>query len=100
MTDAFPQELPDAEVTPIAIEYGTYSVPEVLGAVAPTMAASARRAWLGQARALKADMKERSLPAGDKWREMVWSAPDQTTGWALKGMQGDEQRNDRRMTDG
>ena len=33
MTDAFPQELPDAEVTPIAIEYGTYSVPEVLGAV-------------------------------------------------------------------
>ena len=33
MTDAFPQELPDAEVTPIAIEYGTYTVPEVLGAV-------------------------------------------------------------------
>src|SRR5262249_53688069 len=33
MTDAFPQELPDAEVTPIAIEYGTYSVPEVLNAV-------------------------------------------------------------------
>jgi hypothetical protein len=25
MTDAFPQELPDALVTPIAIEYGTYA---------------------------------------------------------------------------
>ena len=31
MTDAFPQELPDAEVTPVAIEYGTYSVPEEIG---------------------------------------------------------------------
>jgi hypothetical protein len=33
MTDAFPQELPDAEVTPVALEYGTYTVPEVLNAV-------------------------------------------------------------------
>src|SRR3977135_1593262 len=30
MTDAFPQELPDAEVTSIAIEYGTSTGPEVL----------------------------------------------------------------------
>ena len=44
MTDAFPQELPDAEVTPVAIEYGTYSVPEVLGAVrGRQLAAPSRR---------------------------------------------------------
>src|SRR5207302_11062422 len=84
MTDAFPQELPDAQVTPIAIEYGTYSVSEVLGAVRADN-------WLHQrgdlksalARELKADMKERFFPAGDKWREMVWTRADQTIGWAL-----------------
>jgi hypothetical protein len=87
MTDAFPQELPDAEVTPIAVEYGTYSVPEVLGAVRADN-------WLHHrgdlasplARSLKADMKERFFPAGDKWREMVWQRADQTIGWALKGL--------------
>ena len=87
MTDAFSQELPDAEVTPIAIEYGTYSVPEVLGAVRADN-------WLHQrgdvrstqGRELKADMKERFFPAGDKWREMVWARADQTIGWALKGL--------------
>jgi len=89
MTDAFPQELPDAQVTPIAIEYGTYSVPEVLGAVRADN-------WLHQrgdlksalAKELKADMKERFFPAGDKWREMVWQRADQTIGWALKGLAG------------
>jgi hypothetical protein len=71
MTDAFPQELPDAEVTPIAIEYGTYSVPEVLGAVRADN-------WLHQrgdlasalGRELKADMKERFFPSatnGARW---------------------------------
>ena len=89
MTDAFPQELPDAEVTPVALEYGTYPVPEVLNAVRADN-------WLhhrgdpgsAQGRALKADMKERFFPAGDKWREMVWARADQTIGWALKGMTG------------
>ncbi len=89
MTDAFPQELPDAQVTPIAIEYGTYSVPEVLGAVRADN-------WLHHrgdlksplAKQLKADMKERFFPAGDKWREMVWARADQTIGWTLKGLAG------------
>lgn len=89
MLDAFPQELPDSQVTTIAIEYGTYSVPEVLGAVRADN-------WLHQrgdvnsalGKKLKADMKERFFPAGDKWREMVWSRADQTIGWALKGMNG------------
>ncbi|MBV8167217.1 MAG: DUF2817 domain-containing protein, partial [Alphaproteobacteria bacterium] len=88
MTDAFPQELPDAKVTPIAIEYGTYAVPEVLRAVRADN-------WLhqrgdlksAQAREMKADMKERFFPAGDKWRDMVWARADQTIGWALKGLQ-------------
>ena len=87
MLDAFPQELPDAAVTSIAIEYGTYSVPEVLGAVRADN-------WLHQhgdlgsdlGRKLKADMKERFFPAGDKWREMVWTRADQTIGWTLKGL--------------
>ena len=33
MADSFPQEAPYADVTGLAIEYGTYPVPEVLGAV-------------------------------------------------------------------
>ncbi len=89
MLDSFPQELPDAEVTSIAIEYGTYATPEVLGAVRADN-------WLhqrgdvnsAQGRALKADMKERFFPAGDKWREMVWKRADQTIGWTLKGLTG------------
>jgi hypothetical protein len=89
MTDAFPQELPDAQVTPIAIEYGTYGVPEVLGAVRADNWLHLRgdlASPLG--RELKADMKERFFPSGDKWREMVWQRADQTIGWALKGMTG------------
>ena len=89
MTDAFPQELPDAEVTPIAIEYGTYTVPEVLGAVRADN-------WLHQrgdltsalGKTIKADIKERFFPSGDKWREMVWTRAEQTIGWAVKGMSG------------
>jgi hypothetical protein len=89
MTDAFPQELPDALVVPIAIEYGTYSVPEVLGAVRADNWLH-HRGDLGSplGKALKADMKERFFPAGDKWREMVWARADQTIGWALKGLAG------------
>ena len=87
MTDAFPQELPDAEVTSIAIEYGTYTVPEVLGAVRADN-------WLHQrgdlasalGKTIKADIKERFFPSGDKWREMVWARAEQTIGWAVKGM--------------
>ena len=87
MLDSFPQELPDAEVTSIAIEYGTYPVPEVLGAVRADN-------WLhqrgdltsAQGRELKANMKERFFPAGDKWREMVRSRADQTIGWTLEGL--------------
>jgi hypothetical protein len=89
MTDAFPQELPDALVVPVAIEYGTYSVPEVLGAVRADNWLHHRgdlKSPLGKA--LKADMKERFFPAGDKWREMVWARADQTIGWALKGLAG------------
>lgn len=87
MTDAFPQELPDAEVTAIAVEYGTYPVPDVLDAVRADN-------WLhhrgdlasAQGKALKASMKERFFPAGDKWRDMVWARADQTIGWALAGL--------------
>jgi hypothetical protein len=89
MTDAFPQELPDAEVTSIAIEYGTYAVPDVLNAVRADN-------WLHQkgdvsspqGKSIKADIKERFFPSGDKWREMVWQRADQTIGWALKGLAG------------
>jgi len=89
ITDAFPQELPDAEVTSIAIEYGTYPVHEVLGAVRADNWLHQRgdlRSDLG--RRLKAEMKERFFPSGDKWRDMVWARADQTIGWALKGLNG------------
>jgi len=87
MTDAFPQELPDAEVTAVAVEYGTYPVPEVLDAVRADNWLH-QRGDLGsaQGKALKANMKERFFPAGDKWRDMVWARADQTIGWALAGL--------------
>jgi len=88
MTDAFSQELPDAQVTPVALEYGTYTVPEVLGAVRADNWLH-HRGDVGSAlgRDIKADIKERFFPSGDKWREMVWTRADQTIGWALKGLQ-------------
>jgi hypothetical protein len=33
-------------------------------------------------------MKERFFPAGDKWREMVWTRAQQTIDWTLKGLTG------------
>src|SRR5262249_33708093 len=89
MSDAFPQELPDAEVTSIAVEYGTYGVPEVLNAVRADN-------WLHQrgeidsalGRSIKADIKERFFPSGERWREMVWQRAGQTIGWTLKGLSG------------
>ena len=87
MTDAFPQELPDAEVTAVAIEYGTYPVPEVLDAVrADNWLHQRGEVGSAQGKALKANMKERFFPAGDKWRDMVWARADQTIGWALAGL--------------
>jgi Protein of unknown function (DUF2817) len=87
MTDCFPQELPDARVTSIAIEYGTYPVPDVLNAVRADN-------WLHQrgdlasdiGRKIKADIRECFFPAGDRWREMVWQRADQVIGWTLKGL--------------
>ena len=87
MTDSFPQELPDAEVTSVALEYGTYAVPEVLGAVREDNWVHQRGDLKSaQGKAMKANMKERFFPSGDKWRDMVWTRADQTIGWALKGL--------------
>ena len=87
MVDAFPQEVPDAEVTAVAIEYGTHPVNEVLEAVR-------KDNWLhlhgqvdsAQGREMKAFMRERFYPAGAKWAEMVWARADQVIGMALKGL--------------
>lgn len=87
MADCVPQEAPYADVTAIAIEYGTYPVPEVLGAVRQDN-------WLhihgdvnsAQGKEFKAYMKERFYPAADKWKEMVWSRADEIIGKAIKGL--------------
>jgi hypothetical protein len=76
-------------VTSIAIEYGTYGVPEVLNAVRADNWLHHKGALTSaQGKAIKADIKERFFPSGDKWREMVWQRADQTIGWALKGLAG------------
>ena len=72
MTDAFPQELPDAEVTSIAIEYGTYTVPEVLGAVRADNWLHQRgdlKLGAGQARSRPTSRSASSRPAtnGARW---------------------------------
>jgi hypothetical protein len=85
--DAFPQEAPDAEFTGIALEYGTYPVPEVLEAVR-------RDNWLHQhgdlnspqGREMKAYMQERFYPAGAKWAELVSTRADEVITNALRGL--------------
>ena len=62
-------------------------MPEVLGAVRADN-------WLHQrgdlaspvGKSIKADMKERFFPAGEKLCEMVWTRAHQTIGWALEGL--------------
>lgn len=87
MVDAFGQEAPFAEVTSIALEYGTYPVLEVLQAVRQDN-------WLhvhgkldsAQGLEMKAFMRERFFPADDRWKEMVWSRAEEVIGRALKGL--------------
>ena len=87
MVDAFAQEAPFAEVTSVALEYGTYPVLEVLQAVRQDN-------WLhahgdlrsAQAREMKAYMRERFYPAEDRWKEMVWSRANEVIGKALAGL--------------
>lgn len=87
MVDAFPQEAPFAEVTSVALEYGTYPVLEVLQAVRQDN-------WLhahgdldsAQGRDMKAFMRERFYPAEDRWKDMVWTRADEVIGKALKGI--------------
>ena len=64
MTDAFPQELPDAEVTSIAIEYGTYTVPEVLGAIS---AATSNRRRARRSRPTSRSASSRQATNGVRW---------------------------------
>lgn len=87
MVDAFTQEAPQAEVTSIAIEYGTHPVQEVLHAVRQDN-------WLHhhgdpaspQGREMKAFIKERFYPAADRWKEMVWQRAEEVIGRALRGL--------------
>ncbi|MGE0659321.1 MAG: M14 family metallopeptidase [Reyranellaceae bacterium] len=87
MVDAFGQEAPFAEVTSIALEYGTYPVLEVLQAVRQDN-------WLhahgdlasAQGREMKEYMRERFYPAADEWKEMVWKRADEVIGKALAGL--------------
>jgi hypothetical protein len=88
MVDAFPQEAPDADVTSVALEYGTYPVLEVLQAVRQDN-------WLhqhgdlasAQGKDMKAYIRERFYPAGEKWAEMVRARASEVIGMALKGLQ-------------
>lgn len=87
LVDAFPQEAPDAEVTAIALEYGTYPVMEVLGAVRQDN-------WLhihgdlasAQGREMKAYMKERFAPADPKWADMVCARAEDVIAKAVAGL--------------
>lgn len=89
MVDAFGQEAPFAEVTAIALEYGTYPVMEVLQAVRQDNWLHAHGDPLSLAgREMKAYMRERFFPAADRWKEMVWSRADEVIGRALRGLAG------------
>jgi hypothetical protein len=87
--DAFPQEAPDAEFTGIALEYGTYPVPEVLEAVRQDNWVH-QHGDLGspQGKEMKAYMQERFYPAGAKWAERVWARGEEVIGKAVRGLNG------------
>ena len=79
--------LPDAELTSIALEYGTLPVDEVFLALRADN-------WLHQhgdpasakGRAIKAQIREAFYQDADDWKEMVWERGLETQRLALKGL--------------
>ncbi|MEQ8356637.1 MAG: M14 family metallopeptidase [Kiloniellaceae bacterium] len=81
------QALPAAELTPIALEYGTLPTEEVKLALRADN-------WLhlhgdlasAKGRAIKAQLREAFYPDADDWKEMVWERAVDTQRLALAGL--------------
>ena len=79
--------LPDAQVTSVTVEFGTYPVRAVLLALLADN-------WLHRhgsmdshlGRAIKADIRKRLYPDEDDWKELVWVRSRQVLGRAARGL--------------
>jgi hypothetical protein len=86
--NGFREELPaGCEFVGIALEYGTYPVPDVLEAVRQDN-------WLhahgdldsAQGRGIKANLRERFYPSDDKWKHLVWTRAEEIIGKAIASL--------------
>ena len=85
--DGIAEALPDAEVTSIALEYGTLSVEDVILALRADN-------WLhlhgdpasAKGQAIKAQIREAFYQDAEDWKEMVWERGVETQRLALKGL--------------
>ena len=80
---------PHAELTAVALEYGTYSLEEVLNALRADN-------WVHRhgdpdskkGRAIKEEIREAFYPAKHDWKDLVWERAVETQLKALKGLDG------------
>jgi hypothetical protein len=87
---ALPAMLPDAQVTAVSLEFGTYSAARVFWALRTEN-------WLHHhggakhpnARKIKSGLLETFYPAGDEWAAQVWSQGREVIVQALAGLRGD-----------
>ena len=86
-TDAYLRALPQAQVTSVVLEFGTYPAPQTL----PTMLLDH---WLvhhgdpqsAQGRQIKEQLLRFHYPLDPEWRQAVWDRSTQVVGQALRGL--------------
>ena len=88
LIESVPQLLPDAEITAIALEFGTYPFENSF----PVFREDHRLGLVGErhspaAKKLKEELLEIFYPASNDWREIVWLRASQVIGQALAGLQ-------------
>jgi hypothetical protein len=82
-----PSLLPQAQVTMIAVEYGTRSTLEVFDALRADNWLHTRGDPLGpKAPAIKAQIRDAFFPDQDDWKAMIWKRGETVLGQAIQGL--------------
>jgi hypothetical protein len=89
--DGFMRLFPDAEVTPVTLEMGTYSPPETLALLMREhcLHQAADAAPAGELEMVRSQLQEMHCPADPEWRAANWTRGMQVIRQALAGLNDD-----------
>lgn len=87
LRQAFTEELPEAELTRVVVEYGTYPLPHVLETLMGRLWLRARgEHGSDQGREILAAVRRAFYPDEDDWKELVWVRGRQLMDRAVRGL--------------